>query len=117
MNQFHGCETLNDMKSKIHQHAKREWLYLWEMWVEDYWLCYVLREKVNTDEHANKKKDFFEQKYGRKLEHTGTTTNYSSKRKDHKGKINLCNHVDPWKKCKKEIRKKIHYETGVRPNW
>ena len=54
------------------------------MWVDDYWLCYVMRERVDDTAHREEKLRYFEEKAGRKLEHTGTTMNFSSKWKDHK---------------------------------
>lgn len=43
--------------------------------------------------------------------------NVSSKWKDHKGKINLCKCIDPWKSKERDIKKRIHSETGVIPSW
>lgn len=114
---FENCEDINDIKSILCQHADREWVKLWEVWIDDYRLCYIMREKVDEDRHTKDKLQFFQEKYGRKLEHTGTTTNYSSKRKDHTGKINLCKYIDPWKSKSEEIKKRVYAETGKREDW
>lgn len=113
---FHDCEDINDMQWKLINHAKRYGLHLSEMWIEDHWLCYVMREKVDEEEHRKEKLRFFEEKYWRKLEHTWTTMNATSKRKDHKWKINLCLHIDPWKGKSREIKRRILDTEWYRPN-
>lgn len=111
--------TVPDVVEWLGKEAKKNDLFLSEVWIDWAFLCYAMFQNLSDEEVNKQRQKEIEEREGKKIEYLGTLNKRGNRNwKPIMGKINLCKTwIKKYRERAKELRLKEFHEQPWEPTW